>query len=160
MASPRRLEIPQRLLDESSMIPYSQSSTKNGGKAKARNALLMWNRLKSIRHAVKCFGIKCLPKGNQNNRGEKWDKTNKQRIEERPPWDTGRYIPNPIGVDAMLNNRLHPNPFGSRFHVPRPPLTPERIAKLREMERLQRLENIRQYQKLAKDSNGRFQFPF
>ena len=30
MASPRRLEIPQESLDEPSMIPYSQSSQKNG----------------------------------------------------------------------------------------------------------------------------------
>ena len=155
MASPRRLEIPQGSLDEPSMISYSQSSQKNGGKARARNTFLMWNKL---RLPLKCFGIKCLPKGNQNNRSGKWDKTNKQRIFYELGWNTGRYIPRPIG--AMLNNRLNTNPFNSGVHVQRlHPLTPERIERLRQIERLNRQEHIRRLQKLAKDSNGRFKFP-
>ena len=50
MASPRLLEIPQGSLDEPSMIPYSQSSQKNGGKAKARNSFLMLNTLRQANY--------------------------------------------------------------------------------------------------------------
>ena len=50
MASPGRLEIPQGSLDEPLMIPYSQSSQKTGGKAKARNAFLMLNQLRQANY--------------------------------------------------------------------------------------------------------------
>ena len=71
MASPRRLEIPQESLDEPSMIPYSQSSQKNGGKAKARNAYLMLNRLRQANYKTmmkKLLLKNKIPKLNSNPR--------------------------------------------------------------------------------------------
>ena len=64
MASPRLLEIPQGSLDEPSMIPYSQSSQKNGGKAKARNAFaakLHWQQMMRKLNVIrKACAPRCL----------------------------------------------------------------------------------------------------
>ena len=72
MANPRRLDFngfdgfrDNGFIPNPSMIPYIQSSQPNGGKANARNALLLWKRLK---FGTKCVGYLCLPKDYQNKR--------------------------------------------------------------------------------------------
>ena len=144
MASLRRLEIPQGSLDEPSMIPYSQSSQKNGGKAKARNAAALANWYKvRVKFGLNCVKYACLPGDYRNRRGPIWDKINKRRIENARPYGPNMPYGTNDGWNGYLNmghrdfkrrmNEIQMNQkFGkpipssnSKFHVPSPNDPPE-----------------------------------
>ena len=132
MVSPRRLEISQGSLDEPLMIPYIHSSQKNGGKANARNALLMWKRLK---YGAKCAGLLCLPKDYQNKRP--W--VNRRRVTVEEPENSIDSPQHTQALNKMTLGRLGPEDIktkNSKFHVPNPSDPPEIVEAWKKNQKL------------------------
>ena len=139
MANPRRLDFngfdgfrDNGFIPNPSMIPYIQSSQPNGGKANARNALLLWKRLK---FGTKCVGLLCLPKDYQNKRP--W--VNRRRVTVEEPENS---IDSPQHTQAMnkaVLGHFRPEDIktkNSKFHVPHPSDPPEIVEAWKKNQKL------------------------